>query len=84
MEDQFVVDLVWEQISSVHDSRRGPVSALSEAAELVVQAIIILLLLLLLIIIIMMMMIIVVILLIICTTTNSNGVNDTSSYNRYY
>jgi len=38
LDDQLVVDLVWEQLSSVRDSRLGPASALEDAAQLVVQA----------------------------------------------
>eukprot|EP00439_Symbiodinium_sp_Y106_P061161 s386_g9.t1 len=38
LEDQLVVDLVWDFLGSVQDPQRGIVSALREAAELVVQA----------------------------------------------
>ncbi|OLQ09826.1 Protein phosphatase 2C-like 1 [Symbiodinium microadriaticum] len=38
LEDQLVVDLVWDFLGSVQDPQRGIASALREAAELVVQA----------------------------------------------
>jgi len=37
LEDQLVVDLIWDLISSVHDSRLGPTAALAEAAQLIIQ-----------------------------------------------
>lgn len=37
LDDQLVVDLIWEQVSSVHDSRLGPAAALADAAQLIIQ-----------------------------------------------
>merc|ERR1711924_429672 len=37
LDDQFVVDLVWDQLSSAHDSRKGPRDVFEGAAQLVVQ-----------------------------------------------
>jgi len=37
LDDQLAIDLVWDQLSSAHDSRRGPASVLDGAAQLVVQ-----------------------------------------------
>lgn len=37
LDDQFVIDLVWDHISSIHDFRRGPAAALEGAAALVVE-----------------------------------------------
>mmetsp|Transcript_33411 Transcript_33411/g.73061 ORF Transcript_33411/g.73061 Transcript_33411/m.73061 type:complete len:1029 (-) Transcript_33411:23-3109(-) len=37
LDDQMVIDLVWDQLESVHDWRRGPAAALEGAAQLVVQ-----------------------------------------------
>lgn len=37
LDDQLVVDLIWDQVSSVPDSRRGPAAAIADAAQLVVQ-----------------------------------------------
>lgn len=37
LEDQLVVDLIWDQVSSVHDSRVSPAAVLAEAAEMILQ-----------------------------------------------
>ncbi|CAE8631033.1 unnamed protein product [Polarella glacialis] len=38
LEDQLVVDLVWDLLGSAQDPRHGPAAALQEAAQMVVQA----------------------------------------------
>merc|ERR1712039_385093 len=37
LDDQFVVDFVWDQLSSAHDSRQGPSEVLESASQLLVQ-----------------------------------------------